>query len=201
MPITNWMEKCWDFQKGMGTHPIFRDDKAALDEWYRVNNSNFVAGMINADPALQEQARDEIERRRQQKAIAESERAFKAEIARAHMENTLERLEEERLERLRAKAITCDVVLRHACKLSSITKTEILSPQRDKYFVYWRKIAAYVMQKYLSVSLPHIGKRIGGRDHSTICHYLKHIKAELKNPDCATAKDVLALEESLGFIE
>lgn len=51
------------------------------------------------------------------------------------------------------------------------------SKSRQHNLVYARHEAYYLLRKHTNMSLPQIGKKFGGKDHTTILHgYLSHIK-------------------------
>ncbi len=59
-----------------------------------------------------------------------------------------------------------------------------------------RQIAMYLSKNLTSRSLPEIGRRFGGRDHTTVMHGVKRIE-ELKNQDGQVAEDVEILRRAL----
>lgn len=81
------------------------------------------------------------------------------------------------------------VVPRHDARLSiraiqaatetyfGITYSELCSPRRTKAIVYARWIGMYVCKLETVRSIPEIGRRFGGRDHSTVFHALQTIDA------------------------
>ena len=54
----------------------------------------------------------------------------------------------------------------------------------------------YLSKNLTSRSLPEIGRRFGGRDHTTVMHGVKRIE-ELKNQDGQVAEDVEILRRAL----
>jgi chromosomal replication initiator protein len=54
----------------------------------------------------------------------------------------------------------------------------------------------YVSKKLTSRSLPEIGRRFGGRDHTTVMHAVKRIN-ELKSVDNQIAEDLEMLRRML----
>ncbi len=59
-----------------------------------------------------------------------------------------------------------------------------------------RQIAMYLSKNLTSRSLPEIGRRFGGRDHTTVMHGVKRIE-ELKIQDGQVAEDVEILRRAL----
>lgn len=61
-------------------------------------------------------------------------------------------------------------IKRRACKVFGITMTDLYSPRRGRKLVLAKQFVYYWAVRLTSGSLPEIGRRMGGRDHSTI-HY------------------------------
>jgi chromosomal replication initiation ATPase DnaA len=52
----------------------------------------------------------------------------------------------------------------------------LVSARRTRPLVRWRQVAMYVAREMTGRSLPFIGKKIGGRDHTTILHGVRVVK-------------------------
>lgn len=61
-------------------------------------------------------------------------------------------------------------------KVSGISKIALCSPARPQYLVHWRNVIYFLARKYTMLSMPMIGRMVGGRDHSTIHHGLKKVE-------------------------
>lgn len=61
----------------------------------------------------------------------------------------------------------------------NLTTAEICSAQRAAYIVRPRQIAMYLCKKATGRSLPEIGRRFGGRDHTTVLHAVRQIESML----------------------
>lgn len=61
-------------------------------------------------------------------------------------------------------------IVRWAAVTHGITKAELIGSRRDNRFIEARFKAAWLLQKYRNMSLPVIGRILGGRDHTTILH-------------------------------
>lgn len=68
------------------------------------------------------------------------------------------------------------VVARHY----GTTKLDIISCRRTKDVLLPRQIAAYLAKTMTARSLPEIGRRFGGRDHTTMLHAVRKIKGLLE---------------------
>jgi chromosomal replication initiator protein len=64
--------------------------------------------------------------------------------------------------------------------------TELLSSRRLAKIVRPRQIGFYLARKLTSRSLPEIGRRFGGKDHTTILHACKKVEERMaKDPQLA----------------
>jgi chromosomal replication initiator protein len=64
------------------------------------------------------------------------------------------------------------IVARHY----NVSKTELLSNRRTRTIVKPRQIAMYLAKVMTPRSLPEIGRRFGGRDHTTVLHAVRKIE-------------------------
>ena len=82
------------------------------------------------------------------------------------------------------------VVSRHF----NVSKSDLLSSRRTRTIVRPRQIAMYLSKVMTPRSLPEIGRRFGGRDHTTVLHAVRKIE-ELTNADRSLGDEVELLEE------
>ncbi|GIS07563.1 MAG: hypothetical protein CM15mP111_1780 [Hyphomicrobiales bacterium] len=74
-------------------------------------------------------------------------------------------------------------VLRTISGHFNVTKQDILSSRRHKTIVYPRQIGMYLAKVLTTRSLPEIGRKFGGRDHTTVLHAVRKIEKLIKtNP-------------------
>jgi chromosomal replication initiator protein len=76
--------------------------------------------------------------------------------------------------------VTPDLVIAVAGEYFGVTPEEICSPNRSRPLVNARQIAMYLCRELTDLSLPKIGERFGGRDHSTVVHADRKIKEEIR---------------------
>ena len=62
----------------------------------------------------------------------------------------------------------------------NVTRADILSSRRTANVVRPRQIAMYLAKVLTPRSLPEIGRRFGGRDHTTVLHAVRKIEALAK---------------------
>ena len=66
-------------------------------------------------------------------------------------------------------------VLELVAKSFSLTTDRLISRDRSRAVALPRQIAMYLMRQEIDISLPQIGKEIGGRDHSTVMYAIDKI--------------------------
>lgn len=77
-----------------------------------------------------------------------------------------------------------------------ISLNDMKSARRTSYVVRPRQIAIYLAKELTGRSLPEIGKRFGGRDHTTVLHAVRRIKA-LVEAEGPVADDVRTIKATL----
>jgi chromosomal replication initiator protein len=70
------------------------------------------------------------------------------------------------------------------------------SARRARAVARPRQVAMYLSKHLTSRSLPEIGRKFGGRDHTTVMHAVRKID-ELKSTDSSFAEDVELLRRML----
>ena len=78
----------------------------------------------------------------------------------------------------------------------NVSKQELVSNRRTRVIVKPRQIAMYLAKTMTPRSFPEIGRRFGGRDHTTVMHGVKRIE-ELRTQDSQIADDVELLRRAL----
>jgi hypothetical protein len=68
-----------------------------------------------------------------------------------------------------------------------VTLTDIDSRRRESTVVRARHIAMYLIKNKTLKSLPEIGRRFGGRDHTTVLHGIKKVERMIKSDDAFAA--------------
>ncbi len=71
--------------------------------------------------------------------------------------------------------ITIDLILSSVADFTGISVTEIIGDKRTRPVVEGRHLAMYLARELTDASLPKIGDRIGGRDHTTVLHAVEKI--------------------------
>jgi hypothetical protein len=73
----------------------------------------------------------------------------------------------------------------------------MVSAQRRQSISHPRQIAMFLSSELTPKSLPEIGRRFGGRDHTTVMHAIKAVKARMATDD-EIREDVEILTERLA---
>ena len=94
------------------------------------------------------------------------------------------------------RKVTIDEIIRKVATHYNLRMTDLLSARRARSVARPRQIAMYLSKTLTSKSLPEIGRRIGGRDHTTVIHAVKKIE-ELQMSDFQIAEDVELLRRML----
>ena len=85
------------------------------------------------------------------------------------------------------------IVARHY----NVSKTELLSNRRTRTIVKPRQIAMYLSKIMTPRSLPEIGRRFGGRDHTTVLHAVRKIE-DLSGGDNMLAQELELLRRLIS---
>lgn len=88
--------------------------------------------------------------------------------------------------------------IQHAiCREWGVSKVDLLSARRTEDVVVPRQAAMFLARRLGSRSLPEIGHRFGGRDHTTVIHAVRKTEERMAADPLLRAR-VHALAESLG---
>jgi chromosomal replication initiator protein len=90
-----------------------------------------------------------------------------------------------------------DEIQRKVSDHYNIRLSDLVGPKRVRTFARPRQVAMYLCKHLTQRSLPEIGRKFGGRDHTTIMHGIKRIES-LIDTDPQIAEDVSLLRRSLG---
>jgi chromosomal replication initiator protein len=111
---------------------------------------------------------------------------------------TLESAQEELHDLLRSheRRVTIDEIQRRVAEHFNIKLVEMTSDRRARIVARPRQVAMYLAKQLTTRSLPEIGRKFGGRDHTTVIHAVRKID-ELMLTDPALAEDVELLRRML----
>jgi chromosomal replication initiator protein len=94
------------------------------------------------------------------------------------------------------RKVTVEEIQRKVSEHYNIRLSDMIGPKRVRNYARPRQIAMYLAKQMTSRSLPEIGRRFGGRDHTTVMHGVKRIE-ELKALDSQIADDLELLRRAL----
>jgi chromosomal replication initiator protein len=100
------------------------------------------------------------------------------------------------LVRANERRVTIDEIQKRVAEHFNIKMAEMTSSRRARVVARPRQVAMYLAKQLTSRSLPEIGRKFGGRDHTTVMHAVKKIE-ELVVADRALAEDVEVLRRML----
>ncbi|WP_455373957.1 chromosomal replication initiator protein DnaA [Limibacillus halophilus] len=95
-----------------------------------------------------------------------------------------------------ARRLTIEEIQRRVAQHFNIRHADMVSARRARAVARPRQVAMYLSKQLTSRSLPEIGRRFGGRDHTTVMHAVRKIE-ELKSLDVGFAEEVDLLRRML----
>ena len=94
------------------------------------------------------------------------------------------------------RRITIDEIQRAVCEYYRIDRSEMSSKRRARAVVRPRQVAMYIAKVMTPRSYPEIGRKFGGRDHSTVIHAVRLVEG-LRQQDSEMDNDVRTLLRQL----
>ncbi len=94
------------------------------------------------------------------------------------------------------RRVTIDEIQRRVSDHFRIRQSEMASARRAREVARPRQIAMYLAKQLTPRSLPEIGRRFGGRDHTTVIHAVRQIE-KLRSTDAELDADVRLLLRQL----
>jgi chromosomal replication initiator protein len=133
--------------------------------------------------------------------VRELEGALNRVVAHAQLvgrEISLETTQEVLYDLLRAndRRITIDDIQRQVAAHFNIRVADMSSARRARAVARPRQVAMYLAKQLTARSLPEIGRKFGGRDHTTVMHAVRKVE-ELRGQDAAFAEDLELLRRML----
>ncbi|MBN9319956.1 MAG: chromosomal replication initiator protein DnaA [Caulobacterales bacterium] len=94
------------------------------------------------------------------------------------------------------KRITIDDIQKATAEHYGMKQADLISERRNRSIARPRQAAMWLAKQLTTRSLPDIGRRFGGRDHTTVLHAVRRIEA-LRGEDASLARDLEALTRKL----
>ncbi|ODT65663.1 MAG: chromosomal replication initiation protein DnaA [Pelagibacterium sp. SCN 63-23] len=95
-----------------------------------------------------------------------------------------------------AKRVRIEDILKIVSRHYKVPRNELLSARRSRDVVRPRQIAMYLAKALTSRSLPEIGRRFGGRDHTTVLHSVRKVEQMIKD-DLELGQEIELLKRML----
>ncbi|MDW6026039.1 chromosomal replication initiator protein DnaA [Mesorhizobium sp. BAC0120] len=95
------------------------------------------------------------------------------------------------------KRVRIEDIQRIVARHYNVSKTELLSNRRTRTIVKPRQVAMYLSKVMTPRSLPEIGRRFGGRDHTTVLHAVRKIE-DLSGNDNTLAQELELLRRLIS---
>ena len=94
------------------------------------------------------------------------------------------------------KRITIDDIQKATAEHYGMKQADLISERRNRSIARPRQAAMWLAKQLTTRSLPDIGRRFGGRDHTTVLHAVRRIEA-LKVDDAQLTRDLETLARKL----
>ncbi len=95
------------------------------------------------------------------------------------------------------KRIRIEEIQRIVARHYNVSKQDLLSSRRTRIIVKPRQVAMYLAKMLTPRSLPEIGRRFGGRDHTTVLHAVRKIE-DLAGADTKLAQELELLKRLIN---
>jgi len=92
--------------------------------------------------------------------------------------------------------ITVNDVIKSVADFFEVPTADITDRSRKQEVVEPRQIAMYLLRDILKLSYPHIGEKLGKRDHTTAIHACEKIKREI-NQNQGLNQKIMLIKERL----
>jgi len=94
------------------------------------------------------------------------------------------------------RRVSIEDIQKRVAEHFNIRLADMSSPRRARAVARPRQVAMYLAKHMTSRSLPEIGRKFGGRDHTTVMHAIRKIE-ELSSADTVLAEDIRLIRRGL----
>jgi chromosomal replication initiator protein len=94
------------------------------------------------------------------------------------------------------KKLTIDEIMKKTCEHYNLRMSDMTSSRRSRAVARPRQMAMYLSKKLTPRSYPEIGRKFGGKDHTTVLYAVRKIE-ELMAADVQIAEDAELLQRKL----
>jgi len=120
-----------------------------------------------------------------------------------YQEYKKERIDNQKLEEIlseisetASKNITINDIIKAVANFYDVAVNEIIERSRRQAVVEPRQVAMYLLRDILNLSYPHIGEKIGKRDHTTAIHAYEKISRDI-NRNAAFNQKIMMIKEKI----
>ena len=97
------------------------------------------------------------------------------------------------------EVFSTDDILELVSSTYSVSVEQLLSRSRSRHIAFPRQVAMYLLREQTNFSLPQIGDKLGGRDHSTVLYGVEKISG-LMDSNEGLRQEILAIQGQLGKV-
>ncbi len=94
------------------------------------------------------------------------------------------------------RRVTVDEIQKAVCEHYALKQADLISPKRTRAVARPRQVAMWLAKSLTTRSYPDIGRRFGGRDHTTVLHGVRTVE-KLRGEDPSLASDIETLTRKL----
>jgi chromosomal replication initiator protein len=95
------------------------------------------------------------------------------------------------------RRVTIDEIQRKVAEHFNIRLSDLIGPKRLRAYARPRQVAMWLAKQLTNRSLPEIGRKFGGRDHTTVMHGVRRID-ELSAADSQLSDELELLRRTLA---
>ena len=95
------------------------------------------------------------------------------------------------------KNVSPQQIIKAVIKYYDISESDLKGTSRKKEIVKPRQVVMYLLREELEYSFPFIGKKIGGKDHTTVMYSHKKIKKKLEEEDEDMKEDITLIKQMM----
>lgn len=93
---------------------------------------------------------------------------------------------------------SADSIMGGVARFFNVKLADLKGPRRNRQIVMPRQIAMYLIRQHAGLSLPDIGRKFGGRDHTTAIHAIRKVQRQIE-ADSVFRKKMDLIVRTLGL--
>jgi len=98
-----------------------------------------------------------------------------------------------------ARMVTPKKIIQAVAEFYDLKEKDLLAVSRKKEIVRSRQIAMYLLRKELKSSYPFIGRKLGGKDHTTAIHSCEKIEKEIETNE-SLGEEISLIKQKIFFL-